>query len=171
MTLQHPTMDLIVRDNYFSKVYIGFEFQLDSDNSLQTVGRLVLQENCIDLDTSGTPVGITLDGEAASPGRFKQVILRKNQIRHKDGAAGPSDTYGIDLDSILAGIVEENLVSIGANPDAPDAAKAIKRSASAKIKTFNNQSSSGVFLPSTYGSPTRQDPDLVAEAQDWLLGV
>jgi len=165
-----PAKDLLVRENHFYNCLEGCVIDLD-DADPWTIGRVLLQENIIELPTGGglSPVGIRLDGDGASARLFKQVVIRNNQIRHLDAAAGAAATIGISLDSTEAAIVEENLINIGSTPNTPDISKAIQRTSSVAIKTFNNQSTNGKFLPSTYGSPMRQDPDMITEAENWLL--
>ena len=95
--------------------------------------------------------------------------IRLNQIRHNDGAVGPSGTIGITLNSVADGIVEENLIGIGATPGTPLKTHALIRDSSATVKTFNNQSSTGAFIGSWSGS--KHDGDLVTDVEAAVMGL
>jgi hypothetical protein len=67
-------------------------------------------------------------------------------------------------------IVEENLINIGIDPSQPNNTLAITRTGEVlHIRTFNNQSTAGVFLGCWNG--TSHDGDPVTDMEDSLLGI
>jgi hypothetical protein len=141
---------------------------------LPPIGRIVFTGNIVELITTAVASGIRIIADYSSssfPG-IKQLIVRKNELRHVDGAAGDSGTIGITITNVDQAIIEENLINIGTTPNAPDNTKAIVRSSTVNhIKTFNNQSSAVVFLACYNGDTARHDGDPVTDMEDSLLGI
>lgn len=166
------TIDLIVRDNEFYQVTTGILLGItDTPGSTPPIGRLVLTSNLIELAPTGSPTAINLSA-SGSYAAIGQLIIRQNNIRHVDGAAGPSGTYGISLANVSEAIVEQNLISIGTDPANPDTKTAVLRNSTvAKMKTFNNQSTSGTFLGCWNSSISMHDGDLVTDVEAAVMAL
>jgi hypothetical protein len=138
------------------------------------IGRLCVLGNIIELPTAGSPFGIRITSFASPKTHtiIGQFIARQNQIRHVDGAAGGSGTLGITMDCISQAIVEENLINIGTDPANPDIQKGVVRTSMVKkIKTFNNESSAGVFLPCWNSTASAHDGDLVTDVEAGVMAL
>ncbi len=169
------TKDLIIRDNTFYNVNKGLWLNVTTNPATSTtypVRRLIFTGNIVELATSGTPVGVNVTSTASpkTNANIEQLIIRQCHFRHVNGATGPSGTVGVKMECTYSAIIEQNLIDIGTNPVAPDVTKGILRSGSVtKIKTFDNHSTSGVFLGCWNGST--HDPDLVTDVEDGLIGA
>lgn len=92
------------------------------------------------------------------------VAIREN-LKNDPGAFGA----GTWDDPYHGCKVVENLIKIGTTPTQTEISKGVYRTDYAMIKTFNNQTTAGKFLPCTNG--TVQDPDMVKEMDNWLIAV
>ena len=174
------TRDLIIRDNVFFNVTNGVYLKLTSDPSAPPpypIGRLVILQNNIDLSTSASPTAPTAIkiASSASPKNqsiIEQLIVRQNIIRHTNGESGPLGSVGITLECIDDAIVDENIINIGDHPDTPSITNAIVRTSTVKmIKTFNNQSTAGMFIPCWNSSASARDTDPITDMEDSLIGL
>ena len=159
-----PTKDLIVRGNYYYNVVYGIHLAVPS--TIIPIGRIVLVENVLELETSATPdpdpYGIKIDGNNTA-GRFKVLVVRGNLIRHKDGGSGPSGSLGIRFNACTDAVVEDNVVNVAT------ANNAVLHDYCTIVKVFNNQKSSGEFLPVYDAQTGKHDWELTNEAEDAFL--
>jgi len=167
------TRDIIVRDNYLYNVTIGFYLNLiDEPADPSPIGRIVFQTNLIELTTAVAATGFKISSDAGPSTNpiVGQLVIRRNEIRHTQGDNGDNGSFGITLDFVAEAIVEENLISIGTTPDNPDNTKAIVRTADvSRMKTFNNQSRTGVFLGCWNGAS--HDGDLVTDVEAAIMAL
>lgn len=169
------TKDVIIRDNHILNVDRGVSvnFTTNSTNPANyPMGRLVITGNLIELATTGSPIAANISSSALPPSNstVEQLIIRQNIIRNLDDQIGSAGAVGIHMDCVENAIVEENIINIGSTPTNPNNLLAIARSNTVKkIKTFNNQSTAGVFLGCWNGAA--HDGDLVTEIEDMMIGI
>lgn len=149
-----------MRGNYYYNVRYGIYLSVPS--SISPIGRVILLENEVELDTMGTLEGIRIHG-ADTTGRFKVLVVRGNVIRHKDGAADPGGTLGIRFNGCTDAVVEDNVVNVAT------ANNAVLHDYCTNVKVFNNQKSSGQFLPVYDAQTGKHDWELTNEAENAFL--
>jgi hypothetical protein len=157
------------------------------------VKRLLFEENILDMAqmpsqyfNSAPTYGIFTKGRFTSnptagqndPWTFKQVIVRGNIIRKKDGNPDPvysGANTAIRIDSAENAIIEDNIIG-QMQPAYTDEAKYLLRYSNCKtIKAFNNQNDAGKLRQlwndsNLFGNNAGFYDDLANEAEDWLLG-
>jgi hypothetical protein len=140
---------------------------------LWQAGRVVIEDNVIELIPTptnyGAPIGIELDyGSFVSPPLFRQVVIRRNIIRHVDAASDPAGMIsGIGIQVSVCGnlILEENVVDL-------DATTPIKFALCDKVRFFNNHTSGGVLIQGvdvTNGQSPQKVSELTIEIEDAAL--
>ncbi len=111
-------------------------------------GRFVIEDNVIELVPTptnwGPPPAILLGyGSFVSPPLFREMVIRRNIIRHVDGASDPPPPTvqgaAIQVSGCGELIVEENVVDL-------DRTTPIEFSFCDKVRFFNNRTSSGTLL-------------------------
>jgi hypothetical protein len=177
---QLPAKDLIVRDNYFYNVIVGLCQRMPGAGSdtNNVNARLLAHDNEIELALAGVsaepnPTGMIFAGSSSTaPRGCGTLIVQDNTIRPKDNDTTTQATrYGIQFDSCSEAVVEDNVINLGAtsggeNP--PD--NAVRHDTSvAKLKVFNNEKSSGDFLPVFNSVTGLHDWELTNEAEDAFL--
>ena len=140
---------------------------------LWQAGRVVIEDNLIELiptpTSYGPPIGIELDyGSFVSPPLFRQVVIRRNVIRHVDNASDPPNLpkgIGIQVSGCGNLILEENVVDL-------DASTPIKYYLCDKVSFFNNQTSSGILIQGYDTGLSKRADELPVQIEDaWLLAI
>jgi hypothetical protein len=173
-----PVKDLIVRENYYYNVVRGIELIMPGSGSdTQNVNnRLIVDGNELELallPASEGPQAMKFTGSSStSPRRFGTLIVQNNAIRPKDNDTTTQATrYGSQFDSCGEAVVEDNVINLGASSggeNPPD--NAVRRDNSvAKLKVFNNEKSSGDFLPVFNSQSGLHGWELTNEAEDAFL--
>jgi hypothetical protein len=137
---------------------------------LWQAGRVVIEDNVIELVPTptnyGPPIGIELDyASFVSPPLFRQVVIRRNVIRHVDNAPDPPNLpqgVGMQLSGCGNLIVEENMVDL-------DAAIPIKYYLCDKVRFFNNQTSAGTLILGIDTINSSKADELTLDVEDALL--
>jgi len=114
---------------------------------LWQAGRVVIEDNVIELVPTptnyGPPSAILLGyGNVVGPLLFRQALIRRNIIRHVDGASDPAGMEkgaAIQVSGCGKLIVEENVVDL--NRTTP-----IEFSFCDKVRFFNNRTPSGTLI-------------------------
>jgi hypothetical protein len=162
-----PTRDLIMRDNYAYNVLRGIDLLLPTSTP-PSIQRLDLQNNVIDLsDTAASgvdPLGVKLDVGGGSQNVFVAVLLRDNVIRPKENKTGPLGTYGLWFTRCATAIAESNVITI-ATPD-----NTVRHKTTGTLQVMDNQTSAGALRQGYNDDTKTHDTDLIAEAQNALLG-
>jgi hypothetical protein len=105
---------------------------------------------------------------APLPRSNSSSFLKTNSARGRSRCCLGSNSHWDYAASHQGSDVEENIISIGLHPDNRDNTTAIKWTSTVlKMKTFNNQSRSGVFLGCWNG--TAHHGDLVTDSKTCFL--
>jgi hypothetical protein len=137
---------------------------------LWQVGRVVIEDNVIELVPTATnygpPIAIELDyASFVVPPLFRQVVIRRNVIRHVDGASDPpgmAPGVGIQVSGCGDLILEENVVDL-------DAATPITYKLCDKARFFNNQTSAGTLIQAYDSLTSVRANELATDIEDVLL--
>jgi hypothetical protein len=143
--------------------------------ALWQVGRLVIENNIIELVLNPAPYGqgyasgILVDGGSpVSPYVFGQAVIRGNLIRNVDGAFEPLGTaIGIRLSSCLGAILENNIISLNSSSQIPP--YNISHSACGSAKYFNNQTPNGKLIQGYNAATAQSVNELTTDAELALL--
>lgn len=174
VSLQTPTTDLVIWNNHFRNVSMGIWLY----NGYSTpVGRLICENNIIELSTYGDSLSGAISGYASvdwrtgialktpeSAVRFKQVVLRKNLIRDVQEVSGtPNGLRGVDVKRCGQVIIENNVISN------VEESLAVVTALSDSTKFFNNQDQSGTLLNGYNG--TVKALELEDAVQDEIMAM
>jgi len=137
---------------------------------LWQAGRIIIEDNIIELiptpTTYGPPIAIELDyGSFVSPPLFRQVVIRRNVIRHVENASDPPNlpqAVGIQVSGCGNLILEENVVDL-------DTTTPIKYYLCDKVRFFNNRTSSGVLIQGVDISNSAKASELTTDIEDTVL--
>jgi len=137
---------------------------------LWQAGRVVIEDNLIELvptpSNYGPPYAILVGyGRIVSPPLFREAVIRRNVIRHVDGASDPPGMIqgtGIQVSGCAELIVEENVVDL-------DRATPIEYSFCDKARFFNNLTSSGALIQAVDTSSSIKASELTTDIEDAAL--
>lgn len=162
------TGDLTVRHNYVRTCKYGANLNLPSSGN--ELGRLVILDNVLEYAPSANvsdPIGVRLSGS----GIFKQFIIRDNVMRRQEGAAAGSNDRGILIENSTSwtnGIIENNIISVGATLDNGVSHPALPSGAT--LKVFNNRKPEATFLPVYNSGTLTHDAELTTDVEAVFMG-
>lgn len=154
--------DIMVRGNTYRNVYRGPHWTIES----QGVQRLVVEHNWFELATTAadTFYAIELTCSTTTPYLHGTIIIRENQIRYLDSAAG--DANAIRIVNASKVVVQENIVEV--SPSTP-----VSNKNCGAATYFNNKTPAGVLVRgyNDTGSPSTSFlySELETDAEDALL--